>query len=334
MVRAGKGGAYSGLFLEHNVVAFGGVELGAIPVGLSKGELVKLMATKHPEGKPGTLKSWAFQLYRFLHEVNGGDQVVTYDHEQRVYYIGKVTTGDYTFGPLADSDLAHSKSVQWTGKVARDLLSAGTRNSLGAIQTLFRIPTEAVDDLKAHQQALEAPLPEVPLGQPTPLEPEDKSLEEDFRRETLEKADLFIEDAINRLGWEQMQELVAGILRAMGYRTRVAPPGPDRGHDIFASPDGLGLQEPRIFVEVKHRKGSMGAPQIRSFLGGRSRGDRCLYVSTGGFSREARYEAERAPVPLQLIDLPFLRELLVDHYEKLDTETRAMVPLRRFYWPA
>lgn len=334
MVRAGKGGAYSGAFLEHNVVALAGSELGALPPGLSKGELIKWLAARNPEAKPGSLKSWAFQLYRLVHEVNGGDQVVTYDHQQRVYYLGTVTTGAYTFGQLPDSDLAHCKAVQWTGKVARELLSAATRNSLGAIQTLFRIPTEAVENLKKHQQSLEAPLPELPLGQPVALEPEDKSSEEGIRLETIEKAQLFIEDAINRLSWEQMQDLVAGILRAMGYRTRVAPPGPDRGHDIFASPDGLGLQEPRIFVEVKHRKGPIGAPQIRSFLGGRSRGDRCLYVSTGGFSREARYEAERASVPLQLIDLPLLRELLVDHYEKLDSETRALVPLRRFYWPA
>ena len=28
--------------------------------------------------------------------------------------------------------------------------------------------------------------------------------------------------------------------------------------------------------------------EVRSFLGGRKTGDRCLYVSTGGFTREAR----------------------------------------------
>jgi len=80
----------------------------------------------------------------------------------------------------------------------------------------------------------------------------------------------------------------------MGYHTTVAADGSDRGADIFASPDGLGLQEPRIFVEVKHRSGSMGADELRKFLGGRRAGDRCLYVSTGGFTKAARYEAERA----------------------------------------
>ena len=128
-----------------------------------------------------------------------------------------------------------------------------------------------------------------------------------------------------------MQQLVAGILRAMGYRTQVSLPGSDRGTDIFASPDGLGLQEPRIFVEVKHRKGSkMGAEEI---LGGRRTGDRCLYVSTGGFTKDARYEAERANVPLRLINMSELRALLLQFYEKMDAQSRALIPLRRFYWP-
>jgi predicted Mrr-cat superfamily restriction endonuclease len=65
----------------------------------------------------------------------------------------------------------------------------------------------------------------------------------------------------------------------------------------------------------------------------RKMGDKCLYVSTGSFSKDARYEAERASVPTTLIDLSDLRRLLVENYEKLDGETRALVPLKRFYWP-
>jgi len=38
-------------------------------------------------------------------------------------------------------------------------------------------------------------------------------------------------------------------------------------------------------------------------------------------------------VPTTLIDLSELRRLLVENYEKLDGETRALVPLKRFYWP-
>jgi len=88
-------------------------------------------------------------------------------------------------------------------------------------------------------------------------------------------------------------------------------------------------------VEVKHRKNTpMGTQAVRSFMGGRQPGDRCLFVSTGGFTREARYEADRSNVPLTLLGLPDLRELLLEHYDKVDPETKRLVPLTRMYWPA
>jgi restriction system protein len=78
----------------------------------------------------------------------------------------------------------------------------------------------------------------------------------------------------------------------------------------------------------------MGAPEVRSFLGALRQNDRGLYVSTGGFTKEAHYEAERATNPITLVDMDMLVELLVQNYEQLDTESRALVPLVKVYWPA
>jgi restriction system protein len=58
-----------------------------------------------------------------------------------------------------------------------------------------------------------------------------------------------------------------------------------------------------------------------------------LFVSTSGFSKDARYEADRSVVPLTLLNLADLRDLLIDHYEKVDSATRALVPLRQLYLP-
>ena len=102
---------------------------------------------------------------------------------------------------------------------------------------------------------------------------------------------------------------------------------------MVASPDGLGFQEPRIIAEVKHRRQPMGADSLRSFLGGLRGGDRGLYVSTGGFSRAAKYEAERANVPVMLVDLDELARLVVEHYDGFDADGRALLPLKRVYWP-
>ena len=91
---------------------------------------------------------------------------------------------------------------------------------------------------------------------------------------------------------------------------------------------------PRIVAEVKHRKGAMGTPAIRSFIGGLRAADRGLYVSTGGFTREARYEADRSNVPVRLLDLDGFVRLYVESYERADEDTRALLPLVRIWWPA
>jgi len=342
VVRAGRGGESAEEFVSKNVVALGWNRLGAIKAGTAKEQLLDLIAAKYPDSKAGTRGVWASQLLRFANDLQQGDTVVTYDANQRVYITGSLT-GGYEWSPDIEAG-SHVRKVKWTGQVPRDALSVETRNTLGAIMTLFKLNGDAWRDLEAHVQPLGSAHSSAAAVEPTAATPsevtapssrhQDPTEVEDLEA-TARKADLAIEDALNKLGPYEMQDLVAGILRAMGYKTRVSPPGPDGGIDIFASPDGLGLQEPRIFVEVKHRDGAMGADKIRAFLGaGRKPGDRCLYVSTGGFTKDARSEARHSQIPITLINMVELRQLLLDHYERMDAESRALIPLRKFYLPA
>jgi restriction system protein len=155
------------------------------------------------------------------------------------------------------------------------------------------------------------------------------------KEDKVEQAHEFIKDKLTSLDEDEMEELVASILRAMGYKARRTPKGPDRGVDVKASPDGLDFEEPRIKAEVKHRQRTpMGSQEIRSFIGALREGDRGLYVSTGGFSKDAKYEADRANVPVTLVNLDELAHLVVMHYEKFDSDGRSLVPLTKIYWPA
>jgi restriction system protein len=108
----------------------------------------------------------------------------------------------------------------------------------------------------------------------------------------------------------------------------------DRGVDIVAHPDPFGFERPRIKVQVKHRQGAASGPEMRSFLGTLRSGDSGLYVSTGGFTRDATIEAERSREPLKLLDRDDLIRLLLEHYEALDPEYKARVPLRKVWVPA
>ena len=49
-------------------------------------------------------------------------------------------------------------------------------------------------------------------------------------------------------------------------------------------------------------------------------------------SKDAHYEAERASIPVTLLDAGGLVDSIVEHYESLDIETKQLVPLKRIYW--
>jgi restriction system protein len=188
---------------------------------------------------------------------------------------------------------------------------------------------EATQELLEKLRSEQSPAPALDVTE------EEEEETQDIARDLRARSREFIKDKISRLDWQEMQELVAGLLRAMGYKTRISPSGPDRGKDILASPDGFGFESPRIVVEVKHRPNeSIGAQAIRSFLGGRHKDDKGLYVSTGGFSKDARYEADRASIPLVLLDLDDLVKEILRHYQNMDMEARSLIPLTNIYWPA
>lgn len=324
MVRAGRNSVYVQDFLEHSVVAIGWVELGDIDPSLSREQLAEAIDGTYADDKVATRRMFISVVFRFLQEISEGDRVVTYDSSRRVYHVGTVRSG-YEYDPTPIPDMPRIRRVSWEAEVDRDSLSTPARNSLGAIVTLFRLPDTVAGEVVAIASG--------GVGPAAPEDAESESTDEEALANLKGRAREFIKDRLSRLDPYEMQNLIAGVLRAMGYKTRVSAPGADRGVDITASKDGFGFEPPRIVVEVKHRKGTIGSEQVRSFLGGRHKDDRGLYVSTGGFTKDAKYEADRAQIPLTLMDLDLLLDTLIDNYDQLDSETKLLLPLSRMYWP-
>lgn len=330
-VTAGRGNAQISSFIERGVVAIGFLNAGDYSAATSRDELIARFSEASPNDRPQSVLVRASQAWRFLNEVQVGDQVISYDPNDRLYHLGKIT-GAPEHRPESIDGLQIARAVEWLTAVSRDALSQATRNSLGAILTIFLVPQSAAREINALAKgdsegaidtSIVIPIEDVQaaaLGDPY----------SDIADQALER----VKDKLLSLDWAEMQDIVAALLRALGYRTMVSPAGPDRGRDIVASRDGFGFEAPRIVVEVKHRKGPMGAPEVRAFLGGRHSEDRGLYVSTGGFTREAQYEAERASTVTHLMTLDGLARALIEQYESLDERGRVILPLTKLYWPA
>jgi restriction system protein len=131
-----------------------------------------------------------------------------------------------------------------------------------------------------------------------------------------------------------MQELVAGLLRALGYHVEwVSPPGKDGGVDIIALNDPLGMRSPRIKVQVKGGSQKIDLQTLNAFLAVVDSGDIGLYVSVGGFTKDAQDAARKqASRKITLINAERLVDLWIEAYGKLGPKARQRLPLSPIYF--
>jgi restriction system protein len=140
-----------------------------------------------------------------------------------------------------------------------------------------------------------------------------------------------IRSHINNMDAYAFQELVAALLRAMGYYTPfVAPKGPDGGIDILAYRDAFGTQTPRIKVQVKHRTQKATVQEVRQLIGLlHEEGDTGLFVSSAGFTDDAVGAIRSSSKHIEKLELDTIIDLWEEHYDKMQEEDRALLPLRR-----
>lgn len=132
------------------------------------------------------------------------------------------------------------------------------------------------------------------------------------------------------------QELVASLIKAMGYYVAwIAPPGKDGGIDVLAWSDPLGTKTPRIKVQVKRQVQKIAVDGLRAFMSQIGEDDVGLFVSIGGFTRDAMDEARgQTRRQITLIDLERLFDLWVDFYPKIEDTGKRRLPLRPIHFLA
>jgi len=323
VVRAGVSNEIANEVEKASVVAIGWDAMGNLTQLGSREDFKNHYRSKYQEDSERKVGIGAGQVYHFAKKIQTGDIVLTPKAVSREVLIGEII-GEYLFdAQVVSKHYPNIRKVKWFKKVSRDDLSVPFRNTLGGLSTVFNV-TAFLPEVKA---LLGEKLPEeTPEVEEPPL----------FTPEEVQaKADEMISDLLSQIDAYEFQKLVAGLLRAMGFRTKVSPPGPDGGVDIRAFPDAFGFEAPRIRVQVKHRKGQATQQEVQQFAGATgASGENYngLFVSTGGFTSHASREAEKHP-NITLIDRDSFVNFLLEHYDKLEPQYQAMVPLRRVYIP-
>ena len=168
----------------------------------------------------------------------------------------------------------------------------------------------------------------------------DLDIEEESDKLTLNQIEQMAIESISQhikdLNPYEFQDLAAALLRGMGYYTPfISPRGKDGGVDIIVYRDPLGTVTPRIKVQVKHKEQSSSVQEIRELMGLLNKeSDVGIFISTGGFTSDAKSAARSSHVHVELIDLDRFISLWQDFYNKLSDEDKSLLPLLPFYFYA
>ncbi|MDE0268170.1 MAG: restriction endonuclease [Acidimicrobiaceae bacterium] len=151
---------------------------------------------------------------------------------------------------------------------------------------------------------------------------------------------------LERLGRDQIQahiaehfaghelgHLVAEVLKAEGFFTEESPAGPDGGIDVFAGRGPLGLDSPRLIVQVKSSPTPLNVKIVRELNGVLSaqNADQGLLVAWGGLNRSARRELRDQFFRVRVWDADGLIDAVFRNHDKLSEEIRADLPLKRIW---
>ena len=126
-----------------------------------------------------------------------------------------------------------------------------------------------------------------------------------------------------------LEEFIANLLNAMGYRTTISPQGGDSGIDIIAYKDEL---PPRIAVQVKSQDGDVRETTIQSLKGAMMPGDYGLFVTLSNYTKNAQKFLDANPI-IRGINGTELVDLILKYYEKLDDKYQNVIPLKKVYIP-
>jgi len=130
-----------------------------------------------------------------------------------------------------------------------------------------------------------------------------------------------------------LTRLVEAILQAQGYTTYRSPKGADGGADILAGSGPLGFGNPSLCVEVKSEDKPINRPTVDKLLGAVSKfgADQGLFVSWSGFKTNVQKELAASFFKVRLWTQKELLEQLFAHYDDLDEDLKAELPLKRIW---
>jgi len=334
LIRAGRNGEREDFALETSVAVIGWNEVPDLTKVASREELKAVIQKAYPQSPKGRISNFAGQLWAFRNTVDKGSFVILPLKTRGTIAIGKVT-GDYEYAPQNPENAKHVRKVDWLrDDVPRSAFSQKLLYSFGAFMTVCKIDREGAEaEIIAALKGKPKPTPTSTLA--TPEAGEEESLDDQTALIDLEdQAKTLIHAHITaHFAGHHLADIVQAILDAQGFECLTSEPGPDGGVDILAGHGKMGLEAPRLCVQVKSSDSPADVKVLRELRGTMKNfnAESGLLVSWGGFKKSLIDEARHGFFDVRLWTAERLIEAIQTHYSDFPDDLKAELRLKRVW---
>lgn len=334
LARGGRHGQDEEAALEQDLSIVGFKEVPSLEGAESYEDVFELVASANEGAKTRKIGNLAGQLWAFAIAMEEGDLVVMPRKGTSQIAIGRVV-GPYRF-QLVGGEMRHTRPVEWVRPdVPRTAFEQDLLYSFGAFMTVCNITRNDAERRVAVVMGGKGdPGPSVSIKAATSGGANSTPAAGDEPPDLGQVAhDQIVATIQARFAGHALAALVNAVLNADGWVTKVSPPGPDGGVDILGGRGPLGLDHPRLCVQVKSQPTPADVTTYRTLLGTMQtfKADQGLLVCWGGFNKVVHAESKQGHFAIRFWDSGDLVGAVYRTYDSLPAEIQADLPLKQVW---
>lgn len=334
LVRAGKLGEDEEVALDGQMAIIGFRDIPSLKDAKDYDAVFAAVEAQMPGAKPRAIGNRAGQLWAFAIAMQEGDIVVMPRKLTSQIALGRVT-GPYRHQKVG-SEARHTRPVKWERPdVPRTAFEQDLLHSFGAFMTVCNVSrNDAARRVAAVLAGKTDPGPSLAPIKPKKPDAAQVAPEPDEMPDLAQTAhDQIVAHIQARFAGHALAKLVDAVLQADGWVTKVSPPGADGGVDILGGRGPLGLDDPRLCVQVKSQNSPADVTVYRTLQGTMQtfKAEQGLLVCWGGFNKMVLAEARQGHFTVRLWSSSDLVDAIYRTYERLPAEIQAELPLKRVW---
>lgn len=333
-VRTGRHGDRDAWAIENSFIGGGWVEVPDLTPIQTREDMQELAKSVWGTKNPGAIPNYTGQLWALRARIRPGDLAVLPLKTTSQIALGWITSEYEYLANEPDPSRRHVLRVDWKRTdVPRTAIKQDLLHILGSAITVFQ-PSRNDAAWRLEQVLLTGSDPGSRMAQGAIPDEGDPSSEQDSFFDIEEYARTRVQTLIQEnFAGHDLTRLVAAILTCEGFVCESKPPGADGGVDILAGRGPLGLDAPRLVVQVKSEPSPVGDPVVQTLQGALTRfnADQALLVAWGGVNKYAEKFLETTKFTIRVWDSDDLIDALFRTYGELPEEIRNELPLQQIW---